>query len=119
VLLEAWIGQRTEWTKSVFAMSSAAVGLMVTALLNRDALALLPMTKAMLFLGGISFGIAASTCLSAFITSADAVEQAMLGRPLRAAEAELGRLEAWQRHGFLYGLGFLLLAALLEHSLRT
>ncbi len=113
------MGQRTEWTKSVFAMSSAAVGLLVTALLTRDAVSFGPMTKCMLFTGGLSFGLAATTCLSALMKSAKALEHALNGQSLGSLEDELNNLESQQHHGFLFGLVFLGLAAFFEHLLKT
>ncbi len=119
VLLQAWMGQRTEWTKFVFAMSSSAVGLIAVALLNKSAVELLPLTKVLLFIGGIAFACGAVTCLSALKKSADALELVMSNRPLDALDKELMRLESWQHHSFVYGVCLLLLSAFFQHVLQA
>jgi len=123
VLLEAWIAQRTEWTKSVFAMSSAAVALLAAALLSQGAQDLLPFTKTVLVLSSVSFGVAAAACLGAFKQSAKALEQHMAAKldkeAAEATETELKRIESLQLHGFAFGLGLLFIAAFLEHALRS
>lgn len=122
VLLEAWIAQRTEWTKSVFAISSAAVGILAAALLNKDALTLQPLTKLCLGIGTIAFIIAVTACLQAFLVSADSLKRYVSPDPKvpgpEALEPELNRIESLQHHGFVFGILLLACAAFFEHAVR-
>lgn len=124
VLLEAWLNQRTDWTKSVFTMASAAVALTVTALLAKDN-GLLPVTMTFMVLSCLCFVASTVACLSAFLESANALGD-LLNPDAKSQrrsfdekpEDALKRLESIQRGGFQFGIGLLVISALAQVGFR-
>ena len=76
-----FIGQATEWTKSLFSLSLAGVGLSVTSLTGASSIQLLFATKCLLVCAAISFALTAITSVRAFD----------LGKALLAGEIEASR----------------------------
>lgn len=124
VLLEAWLNQRTEWSKSLFTIASAAVALIVTALLGKDN-GLQPHTLAFLVLSGLCFVASTLACVAAFDASADAIKEVLNpseaeSRPKHAEPPEdaLKRLASIQRGGFQFGILLLIVAAFLQVAIK-
>jgi hypothetical protein len=109
--------QRTEWTKSMFAIASAAVALTVTALIAREQ-NLSPGSLVFMVLACGGFSICAVSCIAALRQSAAALESYLKSVSHatdddEAVDAELRRLASLQRGGFEWGIGSLLVSTVL------
>lgn len=115
VLLEAWLDQATEWTKSIFTMSSAAIGLIITGVFAAPS-PLKPVTLIFLAVSIICFAVATISCVSAFTAGTSAIRGLLKNDgPLHAAaERDLARLKPVQYDFFCFGLLLLLVAAFIH-----
>ncbi|MEK8026547.1 hypothetical protein [Pseudaquabacterium rugosum] len=73
VLIEAWIEQKTEWTKSIFSLSSAGLGLIATFAASEEFAEKLWLIKVLAVIAGVSFAVSAAACLVAFQKSAESI----------------------------------------------
>lgn len=116
VLLDAWFSQATEWSKAIFTISSAAIGLIVTGIFTASA-APRGVTWFCLVVAALSFGGATLTCLSAFQRGSEAILGHLTDDLPKADDADekLRRLKNLQSGFFFWGL-VLLLTAAFTHS---
>lgn len=109
LLIQTWLQQRTEWSKAIFTMSSAAIGLVFAGLLSgaRD---LSPLVVVFALAGLLGFAVAAVSSLMAFRRSAELVHALAHGKPSCTSELTLKRLENIQKASFYLGVVFIALA---------
>ena len=115
VLVSTWCELRTEWTRTLFGVASAGVGLSTGAILtaNRPP----PVTTSVLLIvAAVAFGVLACICLNAIKRSSDLIEFTLRDESVQeeVANRDLLRMQRWQNG--LAGTGFLALglAALLQ-----
>jgi hypothetical protein len=117
VLLQGWLDQATEWSKSIFTMSSVAIGLIVTGVFTAPARPN-PVTLIFLSLAATAFAVATISCVTAFSAGADVIYGLMMDDSDQVEKSEkiLARLKPVQQDFFVGGLVLLLVAAFFHMS---